>query len=136
METQNFPMAPVGPFRTTSKITVWSSWAPPGFSCPYLINYMKITVFINIVTPNGLLNLRIVACFLHIPNYQKTNKTWIICFSFVFPLFWALGLHRCICFSIEMFKEIYRKRTCENIWNSENILENLLLQHLDVLKSM
>ena len=55
--------------------TVLSSWAPPGFSCPYFINYMKITVFINIVTPNGLLNLMIFSVFLQNPNYQKTKKT-------------------------------------------------------------
>ena len=39
--------------------TVLSSWAPPGFSCPYFINCMEITVFIDIVTPNGLLNFMI-----------------------------------------------------------------------------
>ena len=43
---------------------VLSSWAPLGFSCPYFIDYMGLTVFINIVTPNGLLNSLIFSFFL------------------------------------------------------------------------
>ena len=81
MESQNFWMAPVGPLGTTSKITVFitistvlSSWAPPGFSCPYFINYMEITVFINIVTQNGPLNFMIFSIFLQIPNYRKNKE--------------------------------------------------------------
>ena len=74
-------MAPVGPLGTSSKITVFitisivlSSWAPPGFSCPYFINYMQITVFIDIVTPHGLLNSMIFSFFLQIPNYRKNKE--------------------------------------------------------------
>ena len=81
LETWTFPMAPVGPLGTTSNSlffitisTVLSSWAPPGFSCPYFKNYMKITVFIDIVTPNGLLNSLIFSCFLQIPNYPKNKE--------------------------------------------------------------
>ena len=81
LEGQNFWMAPVGPLGTTSKSlvfitisTVLSSWAPPGFSCPYFINYMKITVFIDIVTPNGLLNSLIFSFFFQIPNYRKNKE--------------------------------------------------------------
>ena len=81
LESWNFWMAPVGPLGTTSKSmifitisTVLSSWAPPGFSCPYFINYMKITVFITIVTPNGLLNSMIFSFFLQIPNYRKNKE--------------------------------------------------------------
>ncbi len=36
-----------------------ASGAPPGFSCPCFIHFMKITVFITIVTANGLLNFMI-----------------------------------------------------------------------------
>ena len=81
METYNFWMAPVGSLGTLWKSsffitisTVLSSWAPPGFSCPYFINYMTITVFIDIVTPNGLLNSMIFSCFLQIPNYRKNKE--------------------------------------------------------------
>ena len=81
MESQNFWMAPVGPLGTTSKSlfsitisTVLISWAPPGFSCPYFINYMKITVFIGIVTPNGLLNSMIFSLFLQMPNYRNNKE--------------------------------------------------------------
>ena len=81
MESQNFPMAPVGSLGTTSKslcfITisiVWSSWASPQFSCPYFINYMKIIVFIDIVTPNGLLNSLNFSFFLQFPNYRKNKE--------------------------------------------------------------
>ena len=94
LETWNFWMAPVGPLGTTSNslffITisiVLSSWAPPGFSCPYFINYMKITVFIDIVTPNGLLNSVIFSFFLQMPNYRKNkenmNSLFFICISIV-----------------------------------------------------
>jgi hypothetical protein len=82
-------MAPVGPLGTTSNSlifitisTVLSSWAPPGFSCPYFINYMKITVFIDIVTPNGLLNSLIFSFVLQIPNYRK-NKENMKCLFFI-----------------------------------------------------
>ena len=75
------PDGPCGPLGTNSRISVFntisivfSSWAPPGFSCPYFINYMKITVFIDIVTPNGLLNSLIFSFFLHIPNYQQKQR--------------------------------------------------------------
>ena len=78
---QNFWMAPVGPLGTASKSlflitisTVLSSWAPPGFSCPYFINYMKITVFIDIVTPNGLLNSMNFSFVTKIPNYRKNKE--------------------------------------------------------------
>ena len=81
LEIWNFRMAPVGPLGTTMNSlffntisTVLSSWAPPGFSCPYFINYMKITVFITIVTPNGLLNSMIFSFFLQIPNYRKNKE--------------------------------------------------------------
>ena len=74
-------MPPVGPLRTTSKSllfitisSVWSSWAPPRFSCPYFINYKKFTAFIVIVTPNGLLNSMIVSLFLQTPNYRKHKE--------------------------------------------------------------
>ena len=63
-------MAPVWPLGTTSKSlffitisTVWISWAPPGFSCPYFINYMTITVFIDIIKPNEFLNSMIFSFF-------------------------------------------------------------------------
>jgi len=99
----NFWMAPVGPLGTTSKITVFitistvlSSWAPPGFSCPYFMNYMEITVFINIVTPNGLLNFMIFSIFLQIPNYRKNKENMIyhifICISIVLSS-WAPPMH-------------------------------------------
>ena len=75
------PDGPCGPLGTTSKSlffitisTVLSSLAPPGFSCPYFTNYMKITVFIDIVTPNGLLNSMIFSFFLQIPNYRKNKE--------------------------------------------------------------
>ena len=81
LESWNFWMAPVGPLGKTSKSlffitisTVLSSWAPPGFSCPYFINYMKITVFIDIVTAHGLLNSMIFSFFLWIPNYRKNKE--------------------------------------------------------------
>ena len=81
MKDWNFWMAHVCPLGTTSKTsvfitisTVLSSWAPPGFSCPYFINYMKISVFIDIVTPNGLLNSMIFSFFLQIPNYRKNKE--------------------------------------------------------------
>ena len=87
-------MAAVGPLRTISKIkvfitisTVWSSWAPSGLSCPYFFHYMKITVFIDIVTPNGLLNSLIFSFFLKIPNYRKNqenmNSVFVIIISTV-----------------------------------------------------
>ena len=63
------------------------SWAPPGFSCPYFINDMKITVFIDIVTPNGLLNSMIFSCVLQIPNYRKNKENINSLFSLVCPLF-------------------------------------------------
>ena len=75
------PHGPVAPLGTTSEIIVFItisnvliSWAPRGFSCPYFINHMKITVFINIVTPNGLLNSLIFSFFLQIPNYRKNKE--------------------------------------------------------------
>ena len=81
MKVWNFRMAPVGPLGTTSKTCVFitisivlSSWAPPGFSCLYFVNSMKVTVFIYIVTPNGLLNSMIFSLFLQIPNYQKNKE--------------------------------------------------------------
>ena len=76
--------------------TVLSSWAPPGFSCPYFINYMKITVFIDIVTPNGLLNFMIFSIFLQIPNYRKNKENMnyhvFICISIVLSS-WAPPMH-------------------------------------------
>ena len=81
MKGWNFRMAPVGPLGTTSKTyvftaisTVLRSWAPPGFSCPYFINYKKNTAFIDTVTANGLLNSMIFSCFLQIPNYRKNKE--------------------------------------------------------------
>ena len=81
LESQIFPMAPVGPLGTTAKSlffitisTVWSSWAPPGFSCLYFVNSMKITMFIHMVTPNGLLNSMIFSFFLQILNYRKNKE--------------------------------------------------------------
>ena len=75
------PDGPCGPPWNYLKIIVFhyyfyvlSSWAPPGFSCPYFINYMKINVFIDIVTPNGLLNSMIFSCFLQVPNYRKNKE--------------------------------------------------------------
>ena len=77
-------MAPVGPLGTVSNSllfitisTVLRSWAPPGFSCPYFINYMKITVFIDIVTPNGLLNFMIFFMFVEFPNYRRNRENMI-----------------------------------------------------------
>ena len=94
---------------------VWSSWAPPGFSRPYFRNYMKITVFIVIVTPNELLNSMIFSCVLQITNYRKNkenmNSLFFICISSVLSS-GAPPMH--MFFSIDMFKEICRKRTCEN----------------------
>ena len=99
----NFWMAPVGPLGTTSKTSVFiiissvqSSWAPPGFSCLYFVNSMKITVFIHIVTPNGLLNSMIFSFFLQIPNYRKNKEN--IDSSFVFSISivlssWAPPMH-------------------------------------------
>ena len=48
--------------------------APTGFSCPCFIHFIKITAFIDIVTPNGLLNFMIFVFFLKIPNYQKNKE--------------------------------------------------------------
>ena len=77
-------MAPVGSLGTIRKSsffiaisTVWSSWAPPEFSCPYFINYMEITVFIDIVTPNGLLNFMIFSIFVQFPNYRRNRENMI-----------------------------------------------------------
>ena len=103
METLNFWMASVGPLGTTSKITIFitisivlSSWAPPGFSCPYFINYMEITVFIDMVTPNGPLNLMIFSIFLQIPNCRKNkenmNSLFFITISNVLSS-WAPPMH-------------------------------------------
>ena len=96
----------------TSKITVFitistvlSSWPPPGFSCPYLTNYMKINVFIDIVTPNGLLNFVIFSFFFQIPNYRKTKKTWIIYFSTLFPLCWTLAPPMHMLFPLKCLKK-------------------------------
>jgi len=118
-------MAPVGPLGTTSKITVfiitstvWSSWVPPGFSCPYLINYMKIIVFIDIVTPNGLLDFMIFSVSVQNPNIQKQRKHEFSFFHVYFHCFELLGSTDAHLVSNEIFKEIYRKRTCENIRNS------------------
>ena len=78
----------------TSKITVFitisgvlSSWAPPGFSCPHFVDYMEITVFINIVTPNGLLNFMIFSISLQIQTIEQTKKTYMITFPLLFSLF-------------------------------------------------
>ena len=96
--------------------TVLSSWAPPEFSCPYFINYMKITVFISIVTTNGLLNSLIFSFFLKIPNYRKNkenmNSLFFITIPHCFELWGCTDAH---VFSIEIFKELCTKRTCENI---------------------
>ena len=96
-------MAPVGPLGTTLKInifitisTVLSSRHPPGFSCSSFINYMQITVFIDIATPNGLLNLMIFLILLQIPNNRKNkeniNSHLFICISSVLSS-WAPPMH-------------------------------------------
>ena len=51
-----------------------TSRAPPGFSCPCFINFMKMTVFITIVTPNGLLNFMIFSTFVQCPGYRKSKE--------------------------------------------------------------
>ena len=54
-----------------------ASRAPPGFSCPCFIYFMKITVFITIVTPNGLLNFMIFFMFVTFPNYRRNRENMI-----------------------------------------------------------
>mgnify|MGYP001458250453 CR=1 FL=1 len=54
--------------------TVLSSWAPPGFSCPYFINFMRITVFSNIETAIGLLTCMIVSISPPDPTYRKSKE--------------------------------------------------------------
>ena len=53
------------------------------------------------------LNFHGFLTFLWIPNSQKTKKTINITFAQGFPLFWALGPHHCIRFSIEILNRIY-----------------------------
>ena len=50
---------------------------------------------IILVTLNGLRNLTIFVVFSKFQTIQKTKTTIIISFAQGFPLFWALGLHRC-----------------------------------------
>ena len=51
--------------------------APPGFSCPCVIHFMKITVFITIVTPNGVQNFMILFIFVQFPNYRRNSENMI-----------------------------------------------------------
>ena len=73
-----------------------ASRAPPGFSCPCFIHFMKITVFITIVTPNGLLNFMILSISLQFPNYQKNkenmNSLFFVSISIVLSS-WAPPMH-------------------------------------------
>ena len=110
--------------------------APPGFSCPCFIHFMKITVFITIVTPNGLLNFMISFIFVECPNYRRNKENMI--YEYVISISTVLGswnLPKHTFLSIEMFKEIYRKHT----WQKHEIQKTYLTlkkyKHLDLLKS-
>ena len=137
-------MAPVGPLGTTSKSSffitisiVWSSWAPPGFSCPYFINYMKITVFIDIVTPNGLLNSMIFSFFLQTPNYRKNkenmNSLFFISISTVLSS-GAPPMH--MFFPLKCSKKSVENAPVKTYEIQKTYQKQMKKQHLDFIKSM
>ena len=143
MERPNFWMAPVGPLGTTSKAlffitisTVLSSWAPPGFSCPYFINYMKITVFIDIVTPNGLLNSMIFSFVLQTPNSRKDkenrNSLFFITISNVLSSR-APPMH--MCFPLKCSKKSLENAPVKTYEIQKTYLKPMKYQQLDLIQS-
>ena len=60
-------------------------------------------------------------CSLKCLTIKKQRKHESSVFHYYFYCFELWDSTDAHVFSIEMFKEIYRKRTCQNIWNSENI---------------
>ena len=71
----------------------------------------KITVLPLWVTLNGLWNFMAFSHFSEFRTLEKTNKTRNITLAQGFPMFWALGPHNCIRFSIEILNGIhYGKR--------------------------
>ena len=144
METWNFWMAPVGPLETTLNSlffitisTVLSSWAPPGFSCPYFINYMKITVFIDIVTPNGLLNSLIFSFFLQIPNYRKNKENMNSLFFISISTVLSSGvppMH--MFFPLKCSKKSIEHVPVKTYEIQQTYVKHMNSQHFDLLKSM
>ena len=134
----------MGPLGKTSKInvfiiifTVLSSWAPPGFSCPRFINCMVIGVFINIVTPNGLLNSMIFSLFLQIPNYRKNkenmNSLFFISISSVLSS-GAPPMH--MFFPLKCSKKSIENAPVKTYEIQKTYLKSMKYQQFDLIQSM
>ena len=113
-----------------------ASRAPPGFSCPCFINFMKITVFITIVTPNGLLNFMIFFIFVQFPNYRRNRENMIYqYFVSISTVLSSWDPPKDIFFPLKCSKKSIGNAPVKKHENQKTYLKPMKYQHLDILKS-
>ena len=120
------PRKPLILLHLTAKNHFSASRAPPEFSYPQFNKLMKITVFIAIVTPNGLLNLMMFSVFLQIPNYRKNkeNMSYLFCTS-ISTVFSSRAPPMHMCFPLEC-----SKKSIENAPVKTYGIQNTYLKHM------